>query len=273
MNRAPTTASSCERSASGEMRSFSRNCRRNSFVSRHVRRAQAGGVHVTRPSPTASARSLRQLFRILADDELARTRPRANSATAGSAAARSSRSATTSPFVEHDHPVAHALDHLEDVRAVENGLAARRQHAHEVPQHQRRGHVEPGLGFVEQHHRRIVQQRRGDHDLLPHALRVRGDAPDRRRRSGRTGPGSRRSSPSAARPASRAAGRPAGGIRGRRETDRGTALPECSQARGETRRGRRGCRGRRTRTSPDEGSSRPASIRAVVVLPEPFGPR
>jgi len=30
---APTTASSCERSASGDRRSFSRNCRRNSRVS------------------------------------------------------------------------------------------------------------------------------------------------------------------------------------------------------------------------------------------------
>ena len=151
------------------------------------------------------------------------------------------------PFVEDDHLVAHALDHFEDVRAVENGLAARRQHAHEVAQHQRRGHIQAGLGFVEEHHRRVVHQRGGNHDLLPHPFRIGGngliggdaqaeqveEAVDLHRR--------------AAFPAARAGGRPAAGIRDRRETDRGTAPPGCSQARGGTRRRRRGCRGRRTR--------------------------
>ena len=45
-----------------------------------------------------------------------------------------------------------------------------------MTQHQRRRHIQPGLGLVEDHDCRVVQQRRGDDDLLPHPLRVRTNA-------------------------------------------------------------------------------------------------
>jgi hypothetical protein len=74
------------------------------------------------------------------------------------------------PFVEHDYPVADALDDFQDVGAVENRLAAGGQRAHEMPQHQRGRDVEARLGLVEEHEGRVVHERAGDDDLLPHPL-------------------------------------------------------------------------------------------------------
>jgi len=66
-----------------------------------------------------------------------------------------------------------AFDALEHVRAVEHDPAFRRQCLHQAPEHERRCHVEAGVGLVEDDDRRIVQERGGDQDLLPHALRIR----------------------------------------------------------------------------------------------------
>src|SRR5688572_26572334 len=114
---APTTASSCDRSASGEMRSFSRNWRRNSLV------RTAYGVRILAASTLRThggeVRQVScQLLRILANHQLGEH-----------AFERTLREQGPQPhdrvvcddisLVEHDHLVADALDHFEDVRAVE----------------------------------------------------------------------------------------------------------------------------------------------------------
>ena len=173
---APTIASSWARSESGETRSFSRNCRRNSFVSCN----QAVTLCSRRASLGAQCRQVRQiarqLFGIVANDQLRETRLRATCSTTAFRRLSIESSATTLPLCSTMMRSQTLLDDFEDVRAVENRLAARRQRAHQVPQHHRRRHVEPGFGLVEDHHVRVVQQRGGNDDLLPHAFRIGADA-------------------------------------------------------------------------------------------------
>ena len=51
--------------------------------------------------------------------------------------------------VQDDHAVTELLDQFENVRAVEHRLAARGERANQMTKHQRRRHVEPRVGLVE----------------------------------------------------------------------------------------------------------------------------
>jgi hypothetical protein len=59
------------------------------------------------------------------------------------------------------------------VRAEHHRLAALGERAHERFQQPRRAHVEPGERLVEDDDLRIVEDRRGNQDLLPPPFRVR----------------------------------------------------------------------------------------------------
>ena len=138
---------------------------------------------------------------------------------------------------------------------------------------------ERGLGverrgrLVEEHHRRVVQQRPGDGELLLHALAERAG---RRRRAGPTGRRAAGSARSARRAtAASQAVQPAEEVEvgGRRQlvVQPGRLGQDADPARG-PRRAPRGRRTRRPSAVPSVGSISAVSIRTVVVLPAPFGP-
>src|SRR6188768_3978020 len=127
---APTIASSCARSESGETKSFSRNCFRNSRVSCNQAVICVATRIATSAGPTGP-QGPAPVVRDLHGSPTARTRLRANYSTTAFAGSQSNH---------------------------------------------RRRHVEAGFGFIEDDHVRVVQQRRGNDDLLAHAFRIRGDA-------------------------------------------------------------------------------------------------
>src|SRR5262249_42020184 len=75
-------------------------------------------------------------------------------------------------MVEDDDAIAQLLDQLEDVRAVENRLAALRQRAHEMSQDQRRRDVEARIGLVEDQDVRIFDERCDQQHFLLHPFRI-----------------------------------------------------------------------------------------------------
>src|SRR5262245_1914203 len=77
--------------------------------------------------------------------------------------------------MDHDHPAASLLDEFEDVRAVQDRLAALSERGHEMPQHQCGHDVQTGIRFVENEQIGIVEYRGNQHHFLFHAIRVRPD--------------------------------------------------------------------------------------------------
>ena len=73
---------------------------------------------------------------------------------------------------QDDDRRADLLDHLEDVRAVEDDLPAGGERANELLQYEGGADVESGRRLVEQDDVRVVQQPGRDQDLLPHAFRI-----------------------------------------------------------------------------------------------------
>ncbi len=76
--------------------------------------------------------------------------------------------------MEDQHFLADALDHVEQVRAVDDDLAALSQRVDERAKDQRRADVQPRVRLIEDDDRRVVEQRGGDEHFLPHAFRERG---------------------------------------------------------------------------------------------------
>ena len=64
------------------------------------------------------------------------------------------------------------LDDFQDVRTIEDHPAFGGQGVNQAPQHQRGRDIETGIRLVEHEDLRIVQQRGGHQNLLPHAFRV-----------------------------------------------------------------------------------------------------
>ncbi len=75
-------------------------------------------------------------------------------------------------FINDDHAVANALDHVQDVRAIDNGFAFAREGLNQRFETDGGVGVEAVQRFVEKNHGRVVQQRGGDDHLAPHAFRV-----------------------------------------------------------------------------------------------------
>src|SRR6478735_9405920 len=121
---APTIASSWARSPSGEVKSFSRNCRRNSRVRMAYEPLRDGSISRTQGRKIRQV--ARQRFRIVANHQLrehcferraGRQLPQPRDRIVGHHHA----------LVQDDDAIADALDDLENVRAVEDRLAARGQ--------------------------------------------------------------------------------------------------------------------------------------------------
>ena len=66
------------------------------------------------------------------------------------------------------------LDDFEDVRGQEDGAAARDERQQQVLHLARRHGVDAFEGFVEEEELRRGQERRGERELLPHAMREVG---------------------------------------------------------------------------------------------------
>src|SRR5215217_6377572 len=77
--------------------------------------------------------------------------------------------------MKDDDPCAQFLDHLEDVRTVQNGLPPLGEYSNEMPQHECGGDIEAGIGFIEDQNTWVVQQRGDDQNFLLHTFRVRTD--------------------------------------------------------------------------------------------------
>ena len=75
-------------------------------------------------------------------------------------------------FVDDEDAVADALDHIEDVGTVEDGLAVGGQGGEQVFDEDGGVDVEAGERFVEQDDAGVVEQGGGDQDLLPHAFGI-----------------------------------------------------------------------------------------------------
>ena len=75
-------------------------------------------------------------------------------------------------LAQDQHLRAHFFQHVENMRAVEDHAAPRRQPFHQFAQHQRRGDVQARKRLVENQQVGIVQQRGREQDLLPHAFRI-----------------------------------------------------------------------------------------------------
>ncbi len=80
------------------------------------------------------------------------------------------------PPVDDDNPRTHALDHLENVRAEQDGLPLRGQPPEQFLHDQRGVGIEAGERLVQEQDVRPVNQGGSQHHLLLHALRVFGDA-------------------------------------------------------------------------------------------------
>ena len=76
------------------------------------------------------------------------------------------------PFVQNDDARTDPLDSVEFMRAEQYQLPCRGQPLNQISQYQRGSHVEAREWFIEQQHVRVVQKRRGEKHLLPHALRI-----------------------------------------------------------------------------------------------------
>ena len=74
--------------------------------------------------------------------------------------------------VDDDHPLADALDHVEDVRAVDDRFAFAGQGLDQRLEADRGVGVEPVERLVEKNDLGIVQQGRGDHHFPPHSLGI-----------------------------------------------------------------------------------------------------
>ena len=100
---------------------------------------------------------------------------KASSSDAASSVRRSSRDRVLrgdAPFVQDQDLGADLLDHLEDVRAVDDDPPLCRETPHEAAEDERASDVESGTRLVEHDHCRIVEERRRDEHLLTHAFRV-----------------------------------------------------------------------------------------------------
>ena len=82
------------------------------------------------------------------------------------------------PFMDDDYPIAHTLNYIEHVGAVQYGLAVCGQRGQEILYQHRRIHIETGQRLIQQNEFRIVQQRRCQQDLLPHAFGISIQAAD-----------------------------------------------------------------------------------------------
>src|SRR5207237_986762 len=78
------------------------------------------------------------------------------------------------PLVYDDDPLTDPLDHVEQVRAVDDGLALAREGRDQGLEAERGVGVEAVERLVEEDGLRVVEERGGDDDPLPHALRVPG---------------------------------------------------------------------------------------------------
>ena len=145
------------------------------------------------------------------------------------------------------------------------------ERADELPQHQCRRDVEPGLRLVEEDDRRIVQQRGGDHvfclmpfeyDAIPWSA-----APVRPNSSSSPSIFSSAAGGNLAEPSDQLEILAAGEKRIEVRLFRHVAEP-WRNAIGIARTLRPSYS-----TRPDDGSTRPVSISRVVLLPDPFGPR
>ena len=161
------------------------------------------------------------------------------------------------------------LDLLEDVRAEEHGAAVVAELAQQVHQVHALARVDAVERLVEQQHGRIVDERRGDLDPLPHALGVGVDPP-----GGRLDHVDHAEDPFASPRRRRAvgAGRRWRARTGARSGSRSSArAPAPGRSGGRRRCGARPAR-RRAVTVPDDGGRKPDIIAISVVLPAPLGP-
>ncbi len=178
------------------------------------------------------------------------------------------------PAVDHRHLVAQPLHHVEHVRGEEEGHAARGQAPQEVAHHAAGDGVDAVERLVEEEHLRAVDEGAGEGQLLAHALRV-----VHHELAALVGQGEE---------LEELLGAPArlGGARGRACARRRAGTPRRSAARrGAAPRCRTPIRrlsarrssaepgARRSTASPAVGRSSPVSMRMVVLLPAPFGPR
>src|SRR3954463_3456153 len=76
------------------------------------------------------------------------------------------------PLAQDQDLGADTLHHLELVRAVDDDPAAGGQPLDQATHHQRRADVQAGARLIEHHDGRVVQKRRRQQNLLPHAFRI-----------------------------------------------------------------------------------------------------
>ena len=142
--------------------------------------------------------------------------------------------------------------------------------AHELADLADAGRIEAVGGLVEDQDVRIAEQRLRDAEALAHAERVGRDlvvqplGRARRARELRDPLGRARRA---------ACARSAAGSRGRSGTGRGRATRRCSRRAPSPARSRARRRGRGSGRGPRSGRASPTSMRIVVVLPAPLGPR
>ena len=102
--------------------------------------------------------------------------------------------ATSRPVGDHADMRRQPLDDLEDVRGEEHRAAARDERMEQLLDLPRGDRVDPFERLIEEEQPRRRQQRRGERQLLPHAVR---EIRDERRRRARADPSATAGRPSA----------------------------------------------------------------------------